>query len=393
MIFSTQQVWKQLSWSAVVSAVFSGGAIALSACAPSHQTLQSPPLSDPKAAIQSANVVAQVVQPRKVDILFVIDTSESMDVHQDRVRAHIEKFVGSFKNHVDLDFHIGVVSIWDSRTYSSPNQKVTPYPLGQLRPLKDPSQPGAHLPGPQYVTRSPNFAQVLGESLDIGVEHFKDGGPQKEELFSPIMPALTQAQNADFYRADANLAIILLTDADDSTPNLTASQLRDQLVALKGGNADMVSVYAILSIGKSCPVDPGRVEDDGTIRDPINIQGLVEMTGGSIANLCQTSEDNFGSQLAKIGSSIESKGSSLVLIPLSLRPDPTTFQVVYILPNGKVVYLVAGDAYSYDEISNQIQIHRDSAVIAANPGGQVKIAFTPLDPLRVRTGRVHRIGR
>ena len=91
------------------------------ACQTQSPPLVSPPEPPPPPEIYVANQA--VAEPTnnsfvpKLDILFVIDDSQSMAPHQKRLVHNISRFVESFAVEDFIDFHIGVVSIWDSVRY------------------------------------------------------------------------------------------------------------------------------------------------------------------------------------------------------------------------------------------------------------------------------------
>lgn len=362
----------------------------LSACAPKSPDLVSPPKADPNAKPMALPVSAQVPYTPKVDILFVIDTSESMDVHQERLKANIDRFVEAFKKNEALDFHIGVVSVWDSIRFG----KVVPapYPLGKLRPLKDPSQPGVAIEGAQYVTRSESYTEILGESLKIGVEYRikpgttdqDGGGPQFEESFSPVLPALSE-MNGDFYRKDAHLAVIMITDADDwKSSALQASELHSRLVALKDGKAKMVSAYAALAL-KDCHVDPDFRNADGSLVPVEKIPEFVALSGGKVMNLCDA---DFGDELASIGQMIEEKASPPLQLWLGDKPEAGTLKVSF---NGKDLPKNSG-AWSFNMVFNKIEINTSHPEFASGSGGQIGVEYVPMDLERIVHGQIVTIG-
>lgn len=385
----------------------------LVACAPKGANLQGivqrplPPAPKPSPAPQYVDmmvpVAAKVADVKKVDVLFVIDTSDSMLVHQEKLKANLNNFAEAFTADSNADFHIGVVSIWDSSRYN----KVVPepYPLGQLRPLKDPSRPGESVPGPQYVKRSANFTSILAESLKIGVESrykmtvnskgkkvpardaqgkmIDGGGPEIEELFSVVLPTI-EKNKGDFYRPEAHLAVVLITDADDASPELSPESLKKDLVDLKGGNTSLVSGYAalVLKPNANCKVDPGRnmVDAQGKttgVNAPTNILDFVTLTGGSYFDLCT---EKFGEELGRIGKLIDDKVSAPMKISLEAgRPDLRTLQVSYYAPNGKVFEIREGQAsgYLYDDVLNEISIQADRGVFLTHAGGRLRIRYVP----------------
>lgn len=200
----------------------------------------------------------EVFKPQ-VDILFVIDNSDSMKSAQENLSRNINRFVEGFARNRMIDYHIGVVSVWDSsERFSKANQ--TSFGRGELRPLKDGQ--GRTLQG-RYVTRFQGVEQILAATLKIGVAPLAQGGPENEELFSPLSEALKKtgrgAVNEGFFRDDAQLAVVLISDADDSSPDLKPDQMAQELIDFKGGRAAKVSAYGAL-VKKS---DPDAVKDYG----------------------------------------------------------------------------------------------------------------------------------
>lgn len=377
--------------SALLSSLVLGSLVA---CAPKSADLSSPTKAAPEKRSSSAGVSAEVQVQPKVDILFVIDTSESMEKHQEKLKTNIDRFAEAFKSHTNVDFHIGVVSIWDSRRYG--NAVPAPYPLGKLRPLKDPAHPGEPVAGAAYVTRTERFSEILGHSLKLGIEsrYAHDakgkiisvkgvaqdgGGPEFEDLFSPVIPALSE-QNGDFYRADAHLAVIMLTDADDqSYPSITPSALFQQLVDKKGGNFRLISVFGALPL-EGCATDNYLKGDDGSVSSPDKILQLIQLTEGKAMNLCS---QNYGNDLAEVGRIIEAKATRVIQIPLDSVPADGTIVVRY---SGSPEPLKVGEDWAYDKKQNKIQIRGDRPVFQNSPNGKLTVEYVPIDWERVRQG-------
>lgn len=159
----------------------------------------------------------------KIDVLFVIDDSDSMKSHQENLVRNISRFTDGFQRNKGIDYHIGVTAVWDSteralraREESHAKTGRILYANGELRPVKDAT---GKLGTDRFVTRTQD-ANLLATTLHLGVTPYKDGGPEIEELFSPISEALKLtgrgAANEGFFRSDAHLAVVLVTDADDS---------------------------------------------------------------------------------------------------------------------------------------------------------------------------------
>lgn len=194
----------------------------------------------------------------QLDVLFVIDNSDSMKEEQENLARNINYFVKRFGANGMIDFHIGVTSVWDSSPRFQANMKK-PFVQGELRRAKDGK--GQTLKS-RFVYRFENFQSALANTLKIGIAPYKDGGPETEEVLSPISAAIKNSGkgqiNEGFFRDEAQLVVIMMTDADDSSRDITPSQLAEDLIAFKG-DAKKVSVYGVLVKAE----DPDKVKDFG----------------------------------------------------------------------------------------------------------------------------------
>jgi hypothetical protein len=182
----------------------------------------------------------------RVDILFVTDNSDSMKTAQENLTTNIDRFTNEIFKNKQIDYHIGVISTWDDSAEFSKNKKDT-YGIGELRFAK--TKGGQQLTK-RYVDRS-DEPSTLSETLKIGVAPLAEGGPENEVFFSPLLAALEKtgrgAANEEFFRQDAQLVVIFMTDADEyEHSTATAQQVVDAMVASKGGNAAKVSAYGVL---------------------------------------------------------------------------------------------------------------------------------------------------
>jgi len=211
----------------------------------------------------------------QVDILFVIDNSDSMKSAEENLVRNINRFVSSFKNNRMIDFHIGVISTWD-RSERFLTTKENSYGIGELWNVKN--KQGQKLES-RFVSRKDNVDQVMASTLNIGIAPYAKGGPETEEFFSAISSALLKtgrgAANEGFFRSEAQLVTVILTDADDSSLSISAEELAQQLFDFKGGRKDKVSVYAAL-VKKS---DADASKDWGLRIHPRYHPECYDMTG------------------------------------------------------------------------------------------------------------------
>lgn len=193
----------------------------------------------------------------KIDILFVIDNSDSMVSAQANLKRNIDKFTAGIIKNKMIDYHIGVISTWDSSERAA-KLKKDGYGIGELRHVTTPN--GQKL-SQRYLDRSMEDKNLIASTLHIGVTPFEQGGPENEEFFAPLQAALEKGAHAlpneGFFRDEAQLVIVLLTDADESAPRISAEQMTQSLVDFKKAQASKISVYAALVSAN----DPDQFKD------------------------------------------------------------------------------------------------------------------------------------
>ncbi|MGZ3771279.1 MAG: hypothetical protein ACXVCP_16865 [Bdellovibrio sp.] len=181
----------------------------------------------------------------QVDILFIIDNSDSMVSAQENIAKNIDRFTAGITKNKMMDYHVGVISVWDSTKADFPNKKDN-YGIGELRRIK--SENGNVIER-RFVTKDDK--KMMGSTLKIGVTPLSEGGPENEELFSPLAAALEKtgrgATNEDFFRENAQLVVILVTDADDGSKSITPEMMAQKLVDFKGKRQNKVSVYGVIT--------------------------------------------------------------------------------------------------------------------------------------------------
>lgn len=193
----------------------------------------------------------------QIDILFVIDDSESMRAAQDNLSRNINRFVEGFSRNRMVDFQIGVISVWDtSERYLT--QKKNSYTAGELRHVKDAQ---GRTTNSRFITRTQGFESALARSLKIGIVPYADGGPEIEEIMLPLSESLKKGGRGDvnegFFREDSHLVVVIVTDADDSKSAMAPERMAEQLLEFKQGRRDLVSAYGVL-VRKS---DPDSIKD------------------------------------------------------------------------------------------------------------------------------------
>lgn len=319
-------------------------AVSMTACSnKGNPRLQAPPVVH--GVIDQAAPKVESSGDPKVNILFVVDNSQSMDAHQERLKANINRFADKFFDNPRIDYRIGVVPVYDRKFLNDPRQDYTYYETvngkrvtkvgprimvqneGELVALKDAN--GNVLDDAPYITReTPDAINVLKNTLAIGTQW----GPEAEESFSPALKVISDSNlnkqiNGGFYQKDAYLVLIFLTDADDASNGLSSDDFLKRLIAAKDGNKNKILIAAALPSSKkdtaSCRLDGSGPQS--------KFPRLMNKAQGTVADLCSNS---FGDTLAALGDRlVEQVGSQRIKI--QEIPESNSIEVSYGAKNSK----------------------------------------------------------
>lgn len=180
------------------------GLVALSGCTGTENnlyidsSLTAQPNPPDLTPVQKEDRIVQVTVPA-VDVLWVIDNSCSMIEEQIALTDNFDNFVGYFVNS-GLDYHIGVVSTdWDNETESGDHR-------GRLQTSG----------GRKWIDDTvSNPSELFKEMAVLGTD-----GSAYEKGRAQIVGALDlngDTLNAGFYRDDAFLMVVVISDEDDSS--------------------------------------------------------------------------------------------------------------------------------------------------------------------------------
>jgi hypothetical protein len=158
--------------------------------------------------------------------------------------------------------------------------------------------------------------------------------------------------NAGFLREDAKLAVVFVTDEDDSSPG-TVAYYETFFRALKGNNPALLSLSAIVGPENlsACPTASGSGS---------RYLALAHATDGVIENICTP---DWAASLAKLGRSTFGPRRSFKLSDKPADPAQVTVQV-----NGET--LTTG--WSYDATLNAIVFTADAV---PSPGAIIDVTY------------------
>jgi hypothetical protein len=209
------------------------------------------PSSESNATSSATTTVAGVCEA--VDILFVVDSSPSMDAVYDRLTASFDGIVESVTTAFgDASLHVGVIQtseFWPFGPYSDCQS------LGELIITTATTECTPGNGAGFFTDEDDDLATALPCILDVGLY------PQGEQPVSAAIEALSDDQaapgacNEGFLRDEAVLGIFFITndppidgDNDDAHPDADTSMWYEQLLAAKDGDQTAVAVTGIVAM-------------------------------------------------------------------------------------------------------------------------------------------------
>jgi hypothetical protein len=346
----SKSILKSIVNFSVANLVFLSAVLTTAGCSP-----ESPNLKGFESAEKIQTSEAANFSP-KVDILFVVDDSISMDGEQANLAANIPLFVSEIEKSRILDYHIGVIT----SSFDGNNQYGCG--PGKVRACGDGVLNGGDS-GITFVQRStPNLLTVLSENLLVGTR-----GSTTERFFSPVRAALTSPlinkENAGFYRDDASIVVIFITDTEDQSANFGPVDFNKFLVDLKQGDDKKVLVYGAY-MPKGRP-NVGTCSRDDAFNG--RLEEAIRLSNGSSFDICSPS---FGSDLGLVATDVAQKVSQILY--LNRAPDPKSIRVNYgsqVIPND------LRKGWTYDPSRNALVFGDELELTAQPPGTTLEVNF------------------
>jgi hypothetical protein len=137
--------------------------------------------------------------PRKIDILWVVDNSSSMLDLQSSLATQFQSFISRFQT-LGYDFKMAVQT---TDVYKSGSKNFVSL--------------GGH---PAVMSRdTENLTAAFTSNVSVGAD-----GSSDERAFQSMIQSLNDPANASFRRPDAFLAVIIVSNEDDLSRNLSQSE-------------------------------------------------------------------------------------------------------------------------------------------------------------------------
>ncbi len=294
----------------------------------------------------------QDLQP-KADILLVIDDSGSMGDKQQNLSVNFSSFI-QYAAAAGVDYQLGVITTSKDENFcfSTPfgTQCAATKGGGVLRTIR-PGQ--SNQIGPILRANTPNVGQAFQQLVNVGTDG--DGTETALETATlALTPPKLVTENAGFVRMDANLAVVVVSDAGDQS-NQPLSYYENRLINVKGFNR--LSQFTFSTIGPFLPMAPGSCTYDGG-GDAQRYVGLVTRTGGVRDEICTT---NWSAALQGLGRTVF---GFRTLFFLGNSPDLTGGNTLSVRINNMTApgggacvnnAPAAGSAWCYDAAANAVR--------------------------------------
>lgn len=188
------------------------------------------PITDPELVlVRSCESAPPLIEPPRLDILFVIDNSNSMREEQEKVASELTAFIDEIKNSggVPTEFNIGVITTaiyLNGRVGGQPFVLNYPRQSGKLRPVPlelpdggldlEPSSAERLLSGtdPEVI---PKFARLVRQGTTGSGQETPFEAVRLALLTDLATTPIAQGGNQEFLRDGARLLVVVLTDEDD----------------------------------------------------------------------------------------------------------------------------------------------------------------------------------
>ncbi len=296
---------------------------------------------------QQTDTFVQDAMP-KADILVVVDDSGSMQDKQASLAANFNSFI-QYAASAMVDYQIGVTSTTKT---NAGDEVCLPFFGCQKSPGSNSKAPGGVLYrgngfGPILTSRSRNIPQTFAQMVNLGTE----GSGVEQGLETATMaltPPVIAAENAGFLRTEANLAIVVVSDAGDQSPQ-AVTYYQNRLINIKGFNR--LSMFTFNNIGPYLPMAPGRCSYDDS-HDAQRYEALVNATSGVKDEICTTS---WATALQGLGKTAFGFRTQFFL---NNTPDQTVGKLLEVKINDVIA---PATAWMYDSSTNSIKFNPTTA--------------------------------
>ncbi len=195
---------------------------------------------------------------------------------------------------------------------------------------------------PRILTpNTPNVQSLFQTKVNVGTD-----GSGTEKGFGGSLDALTPPmianENAGFLRYDANLAIVVVTDAQDQSTQ-PFSYYYNRFLNIKGFNR--ASMFTFNFIGALAMTPPGNCTYDDVTVNPATYEQMVSQTNGVQGEICTS---NWAATLQQLGKTAFGFRTTFYL---TATPDLTGGKTLDVKVNGTAS---PSTDWAYDASANAV---------------------------------------
>ena len=304
---------------------------------------------------QQTDTFVQDARP-KADILIVVDDSGSMADKQKSLAANFSSFIG-YAASAMVDYQIGVTS-------TTIQQERVCFPVGGCIDTKSKAVGGqlyrdtaAGLP-PIITPTTRNVPQTFSKLVNLGT----DGSGSEAGLETATLaltPPMITGDNLGFLRTEANLAIVIVSDAGDQSAR-PVSYYENRLINIKGFNR--LSMFTFNVIGPYLASAPSGCKYDD-YADVTKYDAMVTKTSGVRDEICTTS---WATALQGLGKTAFGFRTQFFL---NNTPDQAAGKLLEVKINDAIA---PGTAWTYDSTTNSIKFNPTTA---PSPGQTLTVRY------------------
>lgn len=298
----------------------------------------------------------------EVDILFVIDDSCSMSEEQASLTGNFQSFI-QFADSQALDYRIAVVTTDVDPCFNGNTgaQRPLGYREGQCGYFAEGNNDSG--------TRDPNWRLITPDEqpsaevafTTIAAQGINGSGTEAglQAAYLALSPPVITGWNTGFIRPSAYLAIIMLSDEEDQSPN-TVDFYINYFLAIKGFRN--THLFSLSSIVGDVPGGCGSFQAEAGTR----YVEAAERTGGIFESICTT---DWAQALQNLGLSVFGYKSRFFL---SNQPVPGT---VVVTVDGVVVDATSAGGqvrWVYDAGTNTVNF---APLAIPEPGSEIVITY------------------
>lgn len=308
-----------------------------------------------KLALNKSTERVEIQHPLpEVDILFVLDTQSLSPSFREDLVTHVDRLVEPLWENGMIDFRFGVVGT----SLSKERRNVCG---------------GGLLAGnPRSLNRGTvNFLQVLKRNLQRGESCQTDSSSHRpfESVKRVLENPLTYQGNKGFYRTEASLALVFVTERRGEG-DMEVDQFKNFLLNLKKGDMSKIALYGAI-ITKDNPL--GCLVDENLETLPLEVEKAVTHFRGLSFDLCSS---YFEEEMAKVGENLSQRFGE-VFVPFEQVPATGTIDLRY---RGYPLQKNYERGWSYDPNRKGIRVGPNTRLPRGTFGGFLEISFDVADP-------------